>query len=155
MAARANYAAKHITNPDLRDLHLKDLKIELIKKVLKLNLDNKKITDIFYFIINYISFEFSETSAIFANELAVLTKNSKVMGVVEELVKYEKIISFEEGQRTGKKMGEQLGKKIGRNELQKKQVLDLLLKKKLNDEQIAEFIQVSIKLVKSLKSSIN
>ena len=77
------------------------------------------------------------------------------MGVVEELVKYEKIVSFEEGQRTGKKMGEQLGKKIGRNELQKKQVLDLLLKKKLNDEQIAEFIQVSIKLVKSLKSSIN
>jgi len=81
------------------------------------------------------------------------------MGVVEELVKYEKIVSFEEGQRTGKKMGEQLGKKIGkiegRNALQKKQVLDLLLKKKLNDEQIAEFIQVSIKLVKSLRSSIN
>ena len=114
---------------------------------MKLNPDNNKFIDILYFILNYISFEFSETSAIFDDELAVLTKNTKVMGVVEELVKYEKILSFKEGKSKGKVEG--------KKELQKKQVLDLLSKKKLNDEQIAEFIQVPIKLVKSLRNSVN
>ena len=151
LAARANHSVKNIGKSELRDLHLKDLKIALIKKVMKLNPDNNKFIDILYFILNYISFEFSETSAIFDDELAVLTKNTKVMGVVEELVKYEKILSFKEGKSKGKIEGKVEGKK----ELQKKQVLDLLSKKKLNDEQIAEFIQVPIKLVKSLRNSIN
>jgi len=147
LAARANHSVKNIGKSELRDLHLKDLKIALIKKVMKLNPDNNKFIDILYFILNYISFEFSETSAIFDDELAVLTKNTKVMGVVEELVKYEKILSFKEGKSKGKVEG--------KKELQKKQVLDLLSKKKLNDEQIAEFIQVPIKLVKSLRNSVN
>lgn len=155
LAARANYEGKYFKKPRLRDLHIKDLKIELIKKLLKLNLDNNKRIDIFYFIINYISFEFAETSHIFANELAVLTKNTKVMGVVEELVKYEKIVSFREGEKTGKKIGKQEGKMEANKEMQKKHIIGLILKTELNDEQIADFLEAPLKLVTSLRTSIN
>ncbi|MFT4204428.1 MAG: hypothetical protein QM610_11030 [Chitinophagaceae bacterium] len=138
----------------LTDDNLLDLKIGLIRRLLRQKFPRAKIDAIFYFIGHYVSFSDPEKQLIFEKEIEIITENNKTMGVVE-LIRERKTQELlqkgrEEGIEKGLKQGKVEGKAEGKSEV----VRNLILKLGLSDTQAADVAGVSEAFVKKVRASL-
>lgn len=119
-------------------------KLKIVKLILEKRLPAHKERALMNFLFYYTAFEFSETKATFDSEVNLLiNKNTKDMITFEELLIEDALIE-----------GFSNGEKKAREEAKENEVYRRIVKEGLSDEQIVEYAEVPLKLVRKVRKSI-
>jgi hypothetical protein len=127
----------------ITDESLFDLKIELVRKLLKKNFPKPKIDALLRFLKLYIRFESKELISKFDDELDIITNRSNTMGLKEFVLDRERRI----GEKGGIELGEE-GKNLFFTQ-------NLIMQTDFSDEKIATLAGVSVEYVKKMRNSLN
>ena len=119
-------------------------KLKIVKLILGKKLPAPKERALMNFLFYYIEFEFSETKATFDYEVNLLiNKNTKDMITFEELL-------IEDAQMDGYIKG----KKEAKLEAIENEVFRLITKLGFSDQQIADYADLSLKLIKKIRGGL-
>ena len=144
-----------------------DLKVELVKELLKKNFPKKKIRNLLQFLKLYIRFENKEFINKFDKEVEKITNKPKTMGIEEFVLDRERRMARKEGLREGRQEGQLLGRQEGIEQgIEKgKEITDyenkfaftksLLTQTDFSEEKIADLVGVNIEFVRKVKNGIS
>jgi hypothetical protein len=131
----------------LAENKLFDLKIELVKELLKKDFTKEKIRCLLQFLKLYIRFENQELINKFDTEIDIIKNRQTTMGIEEFILDRER--------RVGMKKGVELGEK---NATYKKDLAftqSLLTQTDFSEEKIANLVSVSIEFVQKVKATLS
>ena len=144
-----------------------DLKVELVKELLKKNFPKKKIRNLLQFLKLYIRFENKEFINKFDKEVEKITNKPKTMGIEEFVLDRERRMARKEGLQEGRQEGQLLGRQEGIEQgIEKgKEITDyenkfaftksLLTQTDFSEEKIADLVGVNIEFVRKVKNGIS
>jgi hypothetical protein len=130
----------------LSENQLFDLKLELVKELLKKNFTKEKIRNLLQFLKLYIRFENQELINKFDTELDIIKNQQTTMGLEEFVLDRER--------RVGRKEGREEGMSIKEIEDKTNFTKNLLTQTDFSEEKIASLVGVEIEFVKQVKSSL-
>jgi hypothetical protein len=131
----------------LSENQLFDLKLELVKELLKKNFTKEKIRNLLQFLKLYIRFENQELINKFDTELDIIKNQQTTMGLEEFVLDRER--------RVGRKEGREEGMSIKEIEDKTNFTKNLLTQTDFSEEKIASLVGVEIEFVKQVKSSLS
>jgi hypothetical protein len=136
------------------DEKLFDLKVELVRKLLKSNIEKDKIRVLLRFLKLYIRFENQEFNHTFEQKLDEITNQTTTMGLEEFVLDRAKRMGLKEGREQGIEQGIEQGKDIKEQEKNYNFTKALLLDTDFSEEKIATLVGVDISFVKEVKASL-
>ncbi|MCU0467802.1 MAG: Rpn family recombination-promoting nuclease/putative transposase [Arcicella sp.] len=134
----------------ISDEHLFDLKVELVRKLLKKNFSKPKIDALLRFLKLYIRFENKELISKFDDKLDTITNRPNTMGLKEFVLDRERRIALKEGREEGREEGMNIKEK--QKNLNFTQ--NLITQTDFSDEKIASIVGVEIDYVKKIRASL-
>jgi Putative transposase, YhgA-like len=140
-----------------------ELKVELVRELLKKNFTKKKIRNLLQFLKLYIRFENQELINKFDKEVENITNNPTTMGIEEFVLDRERRMARKEGLQEGRQVGLEKGleqgleqgKEITNYENKVAFTKSLLTQTDFSDEKIADLVGVDIEFVKKVKTDIS
>jgi len=144
LTARSVLKRKH-----LDDDALVEIKLKLVRHLLKKSFSKVKIHKIMIFLKSYIHFENEENNITFERKLKQITGRTETMGI-EEMVLAER---EKRGERRGIKRGREQGMERG-IERRNREVILNMIQKNLTDETIADLADVQIDYVQKIRNSL-
>jgi hypothetical protein len=130
----------------LAEIQLFDLKIDLVKELLKKKFTKEKIRSLLQFLKLYIRFENQELINKFESELDIIKNRQTTMGLEEFVLDRER--------RVGKREGVEEGKEIMDYENKLNFAKNLLSQTDFSEEKIAVLVGVDIEFVQKVKASL-
>ncbi len=126
----------------LSDNQLFDLKLELVKELLKKNFTKEKIRNLLQFLKLYIRFDNQELINKFETELSIIQNQKTTMGLEEFVLDRERRVGREEG--------------MSIKEIEEKTnfTKNLLTQTDFDDEKIASLVGVEVDFVRQVKASL-
>lgn len=140
LAARTAFKGHRIKDDDERDMLIKHLKLDLIKRLIDRKIERNKKEAIFYFINNYITFDLEETKTTFEKELEVFTKRDYTMNMHELMI------------ADAVHRGKIEGKAEGVNKLKTELAQHLIKNFGFSNQQIAKMIKTPVKFVATVRN---
>jgi predicted transposase/invertase (TIGR01784 family) len=131
----------------LADEKLFELKLELVRELLKKNFTKEKIRSLLQFLKLYIRFDNQELINKFESELDIIKNQQTTMGLEEFVLDRER--------RVGRKEGIKEGMSIKEIEDKTNFTKNLLTQTDFSDDKIASLVGVEIEFVKQVKSSLS
>jgi predicted transposase YdaD len=132
-----------------------NLKIELVKKLLRKNFPKPKIDALLRFLKLYVRFEKKELISKFDNELDIITNRPNTMGLKEFVLDRERRMARKEGKEEGREEGIELGMSLKEREEKTNFTKNLLQQTNFSEEKIADLVGVEINFVKEIKTSLS
>ena len=143
----------------ISDEKLFDLKIELVRELLKKNFPKAKIRNLLQFLKLYIRFDKQELINKFDTEIEQLTNRQTTMGIEEFVLDRAQRVGMkkglEQGLEQGLKQGLKQGKEITRYEKDFAFTKSLLEQTDFSIEKIATLVGVEIEFVEKVKATIS
>jgi hypothetical protein len=150
----------------LSENQLFDLKLELVRELLRKNFTKEKIRNLLQFLKLYIRFDNQELINKFDTEVEHITNRQTTMGIEEFVLDRAKRMGLkqglEQGLEQGKELGLEQGKELGlelgeKNTTYKKDLAftqSLLTQTDFSEEKIASLVGVEIDFVRQVKTSL-
>jgi len=139
----------------VEDKRLIDLKIDLVKNLMRRKFSHEKIEALMSFITRYVRFSNSKYDSIFEEKLDFITEKNYPMGIKQLILTKERA----EGKAEGRAEGRAEGKAEGRAETQLEKdtifTQNLLLKTDFSEEKIASLVGVKLSFVFDVKRRLN
>jgi predicted transposase/invertase (TIGR01784 family) len=129
---------------DENELELTDLKMDLVKHLLKQDISKKKIKALMNFLQHYVRFN-KENSSIFESKLEQITGKTYPMGIEEFLLQRAEDRGIAKGEKRGEKIGEQRTELKMRSEFIRNTRL-----KGLSIEFIADILNLPVEKVRAI-----
>ena len=136
-----------------------ELKVELVKELLKKNFAKEKIRNLLQFLKLYVRFENKELIDKFDKEVENITNNPTTMGLEEFVLDRERRMARKEGLQEGRQVGLEQGLEQG------KEITDyankfaftksLLTQTDFSEEKIADLVGVNIEFVNKVRTDIS
>jgi len=145
-------AAWQFLNKPKDEQKLAQLKLDMIRRLLKRNLSKDQIKFIIGFIALYVGFENSEIKTKFEQDLMVITKATQPMGFEQAIQEEFKKIGIEEGLEIGIEQGIEQGIELGeakRDEALLNHAVPEMLQLGLDAEKIATILTLSLESVQA------
>ena len=134
----------------IADKTLLNLKIELVRKLLKKNFQKDKIRILLKFMKLYIRFENKEFNDTFEQKLDEINNRNTTMGLEEFVLDRERRM----GRKEGREEGIELGMSIKEREAKTNFTLNLIQQTDFSDEKIADLVGIEVSFVKEIKASL-
>jgi predicted transposase/invertase (TIGR01784 family) len=128
-----------------------DLKLELVKELLKKNFTKEKIRNLLQFLKLYIRFDNQELINKFEKELDIIKNQQTTMGLEEFVLDRERRV----GRKEGRKEGIEEGMSIKEIEEKTNFTRNLLTQTDFDEDKIALLVGVEIEFVRQVKSSLS
>ena len=134
----------------IADKTLLNLKIELVRKLLKKNFQKDKIRILLNFLKLYIRFENTKLNDTFEQKLDEINNRNTTMGLEEFVLDRERRM----GRKEGREEGIELGMSIKEREAKTNFTLNLIQQTDFSDEKIADLVGIEVSFVKEIKASL-
>ena len=134
----------------LPDEKLFELKIELVRELLKKNFTKEKIRTLLRFLKLYIRFENKELNDTFEQKLDEINNRNTTMGLEEFVLDRERRVGRKEGLEQGREEGMSIKEIEDKTNFTK----NLLTQTDFSEEKIASLVGVDVEFVKEVKSSL-
>ncbi len=131
----------------ISDESLYDLKIELVRKLLKKNFPKPKIDALLRFLKLYVRFESRKLIIKFDDELDIITNRQNTMGLKEFVLDRER--------RMARKEGREEGREEEREEKNSIFTKNLVTQTDFSDEKIASLANVDVEFVKKMRTLLS
>ncbi len=131
----------------ISDESLYDLKIELVRKLLKKNFPKPKIDALLRFLKLYVRFESRKLIIKFDDELDIITNRQNTMGLKEFVLDRER--------RMARKEGREEGREEEREENNSIFTKNLVTQTDFSDEKIASLANVDVEFVKKMRTLLS
>jgi predicted transposase/invertase (TIGR01784 family) len=132
-----------------------DLKLELVKELLKKNFTKEKIRNLLQFLKLYIRFDNQELINKFEKELDIIKNQQTTMGLEEFVLDRERRVGRKEGRKEGIEEGIEEGMSIKEIEEKTNFTRNLLTQTDFDEDKIALLVGVEIEFVRQVKSSLS
>ena len=131
------------------DDHRLDIKMKLVRRLLQLKIERRKIRKLLNFIKFYISFDEDDFFHKFEKNIQQLTKSREAMGIEEAILQEFKERGLKEGRKQGREEGLEQGLEKGREE-SIRLVVSRAWKKDMPVEMIADLVGLPVEKVEAI-----
>jgi len=132
----------------LDDEHLCELKIRLIRELIKFGYSKRRISNLFCFIERYVDFENSAIKRKFEKELDIILKKSKYMGIKYEIEQFYKEHYKEHYKEQAKKqVQERVQKQAKKKFMNDKRMAKNMQENGLSEAQISKIMEIPLEEV--------
>ncbi|MCB9350230.1 MAG: hypothetical protein H6573_22365 [Lewinellaceae bacterium] len=135
------------------DDHRLDIKMKLVRRLLQLKIERRKIRKLLNFIKFYISFDEDDFFHKFEKNIQQLTKSREAMGIEEAILQEFKERGLKEGREEGRKQGREEGLEQGLEKGREESirlVVSRAWKKDMPVEMIADLVGLPVEKVEAI-----